>query len=683
MSFLTTFDQRRLLVLDLDGMISEKTEAELAELQTHLKEVADSLILVYVSGSSLQEEMALVRKHNLLTPDYVVSAVGTEIHRLPGEHPLDEWYRYIHPSFDRDEIAAFIDEQYLSGNGLKLSVQPTKNQTPLKISYFWRNASPQALEAMQQTLISQGFPARLIYSHQNYLDVIPERAGMGAAVKFLVDSLVLFPNQVYVCGDSGNDIDLFQYGYRGIVVGNASRELREAVKLRAYFSHKPYAAGVLEGLNYYNFFQRVKSQQKKDVAREAFDRARESLRLNLTPMGFSAASLTDNPLTDAESNYFAVWSRDGIKSGLWALCLNDGDVTECFRQTLELMAEHQTPSGQIPSNVQIKTGKPDYSGVGDIASIDSVIWFVIGGCRYAAHTGDLAFLRRIYPSLALAMQWLRAHDSNNNGLLELPESSDWMDLFPRSYNVLYGEVLWYLACKDFSVVTAVVGDPLLAENYRELGQTVHQKIVRQFWPTAKKVSESQVAFSEKQFTLGDAQYLLAQISPFDFSWRCDVYANLLAALAGLLDAPKMEQLFQFLWGTGVNSPYPVKCLYPAVQSGATDWKDYFITNFLNLPDHYHNGGIWPFVGGLWVRFLVHIGRTELAHQELARLAEACRQGIYGEWEFNEWLHGQTGRPMGKAHQTWSAASYIAAYEALHHSGVPADFAPLTEEMFRS
>ncbi len=115
-----------------------------------------------------------------------------------------------------------------------------------------------------------------------------------------------------------------------------------------------------------------------------------------------------------------------------------------------------------------------------------------------------------------------------------------------------------------------------------------------------------------------------------------------------------------------------------MQPGASDWKDYSVTNFLNLPHHYHNGGIWPFIGGLWVRFLAKLGKQELAHRELASLAEACRTGIYGEWEFNEWMHGITGRPMGKAHQAWTSASYIAAYQALYHDMIPVDFAPLTQ-----
>jgi sucrose-6-phosphatase len=46
---------------------------------------------------------------------------------------------------------------------------------------------------------------------------------------------------------------------------------------------------------------------------EALERAVESLRRNITPMGFSAAGLNDNPLTDNDSNYFAVWSRDGSR----------------------------------------------------------------------------------------------------------------------------------------------------------------------------------------------------------------------------------------------------------------------------------------------------------------------------------------------------------------------------------
>jgi glycogen debranching enzyme len=87
---------------------------------------------------------------------------------------------------------------------------------------------------------------------------------------------------------------------------------------------------------------------------------------------------------------------------------------------------------------------------------------------------------------------------------------------------------------------------------------------------------------------------------------------------------------------------------------------------LNLPHHYHNGGIWPFVGGGWVRYVNKLGMKNLAMQELFKLAELNKLGMFHEWEFNEWAHGKTGRPMGKAYQTWSASEYI---KACHEVGI--------------
>jgi glycogen debranching enzyme len=411
----------------------------------------------------------------------------------------------------------------------------------------------------------------------------------------------------------------------------------------------------------------------RDICDEAFEEALACLRRNVTDLGFSAAAPGHNHLAEHDANYSAVWARDGVITGLWTLSLRDDEFTAALRRTLETLAEHQSPAGQIPAYVRLDGGSPDYSGIGGIASIDSVIWFVIGAARYAFFTRDRAFAEQMRGPVERAMTWLAAHDSNNDGLLEIPESSDWMDLFPRSYNVLYDEVLWYQACLD----TAALLEGLESDGsgWRSNAERVKTSILEMFWPTGEQLMELAGSRSGR-FSVGEARYLLSQVTPFDYSWRCDVYANLLAALTGLLDDDKRERLFLFLWGVGVNVPYPVTCLYPPIASGADDWKDYFLVNFLNLPDHYHNGGIWPFIGGLWVRFLYDIGRVELAHRELMALAEACRQGVSAEWEFNEWLHGHTGRPMGKAQQAWSAASFVQAYMTLQEKSEPAAFTPL-------
>ncbi len=68
--------------------------------------------------------------------------------------------------------------------------------------------------------------------------------------------------------------------------------------------------------------------------------------------------------------------------------------------------------------------------------------------------------------------------------------------------------------------------------------------------------------------------------------------------------------------------------------------------------------------------LVAHGDLAEAEQALAALAIANRQGIQAEWEFNEWLHGVTGRPMGQPRQAWSAGMYAFAHECVKTGEVP-------------
>ena len=67
---------------------------------------------------------------------------------------------------------------------------------------------------------------------------------------------------------------------------------------------------------------------------------------------------------------------------------------------------------------------------------------------------------------------------------------------------------------------------------------------------------------------------------------------------------------------------------------------------------------------------VYHGWRDEASAKLISLAEANRQGTAQEWEFNEWIHGETGHPMGYAKQAWSAAMYLFADHAVHTGKLP-------------
>lgn len=390
---------------------------------------------------------------------------------------------------------------------------------------------------------------------------------------------------------------------------------------------------------------------------QAFEQAKQVLLMNVTDRGFSACSVRHDE--DPTSNYRSVWARDSAMTLMWSLPLGIDELTECGRRSLETILNAQSRDGHLPNYVEIATGEPVYSGVGNIAGIDGVMWIIIAAWNYVKVTGDTAFGRRYFPILHRSMKWLRAHDSNNCGLLEIPEASDWTDLFPRSYNVLYDEVLWYRANVDFVELRRLNNRSV--ERYVNRAARIRRLINEQFWPTPEHLCDSSETFTRTQFNLGRARYLIAQITPFGFSWRCDVFANIIAALYGVLNEDRARRVWRFLRQVSIDHPHPVRVLYPAIHPGEPDWRDYFLVNLQNLPHHYHNGGIWPFVGGLWVRFLLRIGQRQHAEEALFRLAQLCHEGIENPWEFTEWAHGQTGRPMGKAYQAWSAASYVAAY----------------------
>ena len=138
----------------------------------------------------------------------------------------------------------------------------------------------------------------------------------------------------------------------------------------------------------------------------------------------------------------------------------------------------------------------------------------------------------------------------------------------------------------------------------------------------------------------------------------------MALLAGVATGPRADRIFEMIGRYDV-AEFPMRALFPPVKEGDPDWRDYY--GLLNVPHHYHNGGVWPFIGGFYVAALVRSGLLAKANDVLGRLAELNRSG-----EFNEWHHGATGEPMGVRDQAWSSGMYIYAYECVRR-GAPIHF----------
>ena len=236
-------DRGRLLVADLDGTLLGD-DAALLRFAGWLRGRRDRFRLVYASGRHRDSIMNVVAASELPEPDAMISAVGTEIHD-PAGLPWPGWLeRFNGWSGDgvRQALRSFPE----------VRTQPAWAQTARKASFDVPDLGPTDLDAIRGALAAARLPSTLVYSCDLYLDVLPDVGGKGHAARFLADAWRIPPEDVLVFGDSGNDLQMFQQGFRGTIVANALPELRRAVGPDVYRSPLPYAGGVLDGVRHWS-----------------------------------------------------------------------------------------------------------------------------------------------------------------------------------------------------------------------------------------------------------------------------------------------------------------------------------------------------------------------------------------------------------------------------------------------
>jgi glycogen debranching enzyme len=371
--------------------------------------------------------------------------------------------------------------------------------------------------------------------------------------------------------------------------------------------------------------------------------------------------------------YPHVWARDSVITSLGALLTPGHEL--CLKRSLETLAGQQSELGAIPNNVSLATGQLDHTNAG---SVDSNLWFILGHAFQHRATNDTEFLRLQWPALEKALLWLRYQDSNGCGLLEVHEAADWADLLANRFNVLYDNVLWYAALQAMAEMAQAIGEK--GARYAEMADDVRHKLRIVLWVGPEnddEWGENCPGHAEWQHTLSQVDSVLVK-RPFflpyvafrDFGDYCDVLGNLLAILFNVANPIQEKRILDYLHQVGIADPFPVRVLHPVIHPGNKDWREYYRNNNLNLPEQYHNGGIWPFVGGFYVAALVKAGRLGEARKQLSKLAEVNQLGVDEKWEFNEWCHGRSGQPMGYPHQAWSAGMYLFAAQCVAKGTIP-------------
>jgi glycogen debranching enzyme len=390
----------------------------------------------------------------------------------------------------------------------------------------------------------------------------------------------------------------------------------------------------------------MQNKLKTDIVAECYERSLDLLRRNSLSGGVIACAKSAKAV---DRGYASVFGRDAAICSMGMVASGDAKLVTHAEKGLLTLARHQAPNGQIPKYVRPGSREVDfwYSGC-----IDATLWWLIALDYFDRALPNRGFKKRLKTKISKALGWLFCQEHQGMYLLQQNEASDWADIMPRSGFVLYSNSLWYLVKKRYYISTAAE----TRHFFRHI-----------FFPFDKSCPEHRRLRVLTNYVKGGAQERDFYLSFVNFSFwgeDVDVFGNVLACLLGIPPPRKRIRIVDALLLRKANRPYPVRSVLSPIRKDNFLWRPYMERHNQNLPDQYHNGGIWPFVAGFWVMLLVKLGRKELAWIELERYAEACR---VNNWEFNEWLHGKTGRPLGMPGQSWNAAMFVLACHAMREN----------------
>lgn len=366
----------------------------------------------------------------------------------------------------------------------------------------------------------------------------------------------------------------------------------------------------------------------------------------MTPYGVMAAARTPRA---ERRNYTRVFARDASLCAFGMVVSGDPWLRDMAGVGLLSLAERQADNGQIPNYIDPDSGDADFWYLG---CIDATLWWLAAAAFFDRHAPDALFGERLRGSIERALGWLLCQEHPGHFLLQQNEASDWADVMPRSGYVLYTNALWYHVKRVYGLARAE--ETKANANGLFLPASGAAPGPRRLRLLARYLRNGGAGEGRGE--------LYASFVNFSF-WggEGDVFGNLLAVLFGLADEERAGRILRALMEAEVDRPHPVRAVCAPIRRGDPLWRPYMDRHRQNGEHRYHNGGAWPFLGGVWVAALAHAGRVREAEEALDRLAKM--NGV-GRWGFREWFHGVTGEPQGMPGQSWNAAMFLLARHSL-------------------
>jgi hypothetical protein len=379
--------------------------------------------------------------------------------------------------------------------------------------------------------------------------------------------------------------------------------------------NKTWAGEYSRNADYYaHFFDRKLTTETPDASL--------NLALRWAELAIDQAQVRFHDETGLVAGYYS--SADSARPGfgwffgrdtLFTLyALNSYGDFALTRRALEFLLRRQRADGKIMHEVSQTADLVNWSSRPYFyASADSTPLLIMTMWDYVRSSGDQDFLR--------------AHDSDGDGIYENTEGTGWVESWPSGmpHQEIYLASLDQQSCTAMAKLSALMNEPELTSDARNHSISIAAKVTSEYFDNGSQF----YAFSRNaDGTLDHTATIFPSVAWWD----------------GSFELPHAERMFE-RW---------------ASQEFSADWGARDVSRLESIydPISYHQGSVWPLYTG-WIALAEYrAGRPFAGYAHLMQNAGMTFSQDLGA--VTELLSGEFFQPFGRSssHQLWSSAMVL-------------------------
>jgi predicted glycogen debranching enzyme len=334
-------------------------------------------------------------------------------------------------------------------------------------------------------------------------------------------------------------------------------------------------------------------------------------------------------------HWFSDWGRDTLIA-LPGITL----VTKRFddaKQILEHFSKY-CKNGLIPNVFAERDSQPVYN------TVDASLWYIDRVYQYFKYTNDINLVEKLWPTLQSIIEAYKNGTGygihmDNDFLISHGEGLTWMDVkigdyypTPRSKKAVEIQALWYNALRIMSILSTFLGKN---NPYSELAGTVKDSFRRQYDYPYDVIDTKDLSMRPNQIFLVSLDYSMIEKQMQEWI------------------VTELQKTLVTIFGLRTLSPQDSR------------YKGTYLGNH-NKDIAYHNGTVWPWLMGPFIKAFVKVKDHEPAQRRYAYQNFLQPMiDVYGDsWDGSiyEIFDGDPPyAPQGCITQAWSVAEILRAW----------------------